>query len=243
MKQKIKEALKQQYGTRANKELGQLQLGLSDEVFERVAASVETFITDESAIDGFVKSESTLNLLKSYQSMADKIRDLERVNPQPNNEPPKPSDNGNQPQPKTDPEPQGEMAQLIKLMQEQNEQMRKQNETLTARFDAFEAERNAKSAFSTAEATFKGNDYVKKYADEATDAWERATEMYEATGKSWTAEQLQEKAMGYFNKAVSRKGVDTSKPFESDGGGGGSEAEKNAAFADEIRNALGIKKE
>lgn len=59
MKQKIKEALKQQYGTRANKELVQLQLGLSDEVFERVAASVETFITDESAIEGWVKSEAT----------------------------------------------------------------------------------------------------------------------------------------------------------------------------------------
>ena len=225
MKQKIKEALKQQYGTRANKELGQLQLGLSDEVFERVAASVETFITDESQIAGFVASENTLNLLKSYQSMADKIRDLERVNPQPNNEPPKPSDNGNQPQPKTDPEPQGEMAQLIKLMQEQNEQMRKQNEALTARFDAFEAERNAKSAFSTAEATFKGNDYVKKYADEATDAWERATEMYEATGKKWNAQELQEKAMGYFNRAVAKKGVDTSKPFESDGGGGETDAD------------------
>ena len=220
MKQKIKEALKQQYGTRANKELGQLQLGLSDEVFERVAASVETFITDESAIDGFVKSESTLNLLKSYQSVADKARAEAKAG----NEPPKPSDNGNQP-PKTDPEPQGEMAQLIKLMQEQNEQMRKQNEALTARFDAFEAERNAKSAFSTAEATFKGNDYVKKYADEATDAWERATEMYDATGKSGTAEQLQEKAMGYFNKAVARKGVDTSKPFESDGGGGETDAD------------------
>ena len=209
MKQKIKEALKQ----------GHKKLGVSDEVFERVAASVETFITDESQIAGFVASENTLNLLKSYQSMADKIRDLERVNPQPNNEPPKPSDNGNQPQPKTDPEPQGEMAQLIKLMQEQNEQMRKQNEALTARFDAFEAERNAKSAFSTAEATFKDNDYVKKYADEATDAWERAAEMYEATGKKWNAQELQERAMGYFNKAVAKKGVDTSKPFESDGGG------------------------
>ena len=32
-----------------------------------------------------------------------------------------------------------------------------------------------------------------------------------------TADQIKEKAMGYFNKAVQRKGVDTSKPFKSEG--------------------------
>lgn len=91
MKQKIKEALKQ----------GHKKLGLSDEVFERVAASVETFITDESQIDAFVNSEGTLNLLKSYQSINDKVRDLERFTPKPNNTPKADtSDNGNQP---TDP--------------------------------------------------------------------------------------------------------------------------------------------
>lgn len=95
MKQKIKEALKQKYGTRANKELGQLQLGIGEEVFERVAASVETFITEESAIEGFVNSESTLNLLKSYQSVNDKLRALEnKQKPEPT---PKPSDDGNTP--------------------------------------------------------------------------------------------------------------------------------------------------
>ena len=34
-----------------------------------------------------------------------------------------------------------------------------------------------------------------------------------------TAEELKEKAMGYFNKAVAKKGVDTTKPFESEGEG------------------------
>ena len=100
MKQKIKEALKQKYGTRANKELGQLQLGIGDEVFERVAASVETLITDESAIESFVNSENTLNLLKSYQSVNDRLRAAEAKN-----EPaPKPPDNGNNnPEPKPEP--------------------------------------------------------------------------------------------------------------------------------------------
>ena len=210
MKNKLLNALKE----------GHKNLGLSEEAFERVAAFGETFITSDEQIATFVKGAEVM--LKAEQSAADKVRtelnakikglegekaELEAKLI------------GNQPQPKTDPEPQGEMAQLIKLMQEQNEQMRKQNEALTARFDAFEAERNAKSAFSTAEATFKGNDYVKKYTDEATDAWERATEIYEATGKKWNAQELQERAMGYFNKAVAKKGVDTSRPFESDGGG------------------------
>lgn len=219
MKQKLLNALKEGYK----------QLGLSEAAFERVATFGETFITSDEQIATFVKGAEPM--LKAEQSAADKVRtelnakikglegekaELEAKL------------NGNQP-PKNDPEdkPQGEMAQLIKLMQEQNEQMRKQNEALAARFDAFEAERNAKSSFANAEATFKGNDYVKKYADEATDAWERATEMYEATGKSWTAEQLQERAMGYFNKAVAKKGVDTSKPFESDGGGKSSPDFKN----------------
>ena len=217
-KDKIKEALK----TRAK------NLGLDDSAFDGVAAFGETIVKEEADIEGFVNSEATMNLLKTYQSVADKARAAAKAKNDPD---PKPSDNGNQPNPTPTPEPQGEMAQLIKLMQEQNEQMRKQNEALTARFDAFEAERNAKSALSTAEATFKGNDYVKKYADEATDAWERATEMYEATGKKWNAQELQEKAMSYFNKAVAKKGVDTSKPFESDGGGGDNHKAEFEAFA------------
>lgn len=205
MRQKIKEALRQEYKSR---------LELDDDRLDGVAAFASTFVTDEAKIEEFVKNEATLAMLKTYQSVADKARAAAKAKQE---QTPQPSEPANNPEPK--PEPQGEMAQLIKLMQEQNEQMRKQNEALTARFDAFETAQKAKSALANAEATFKANDYVKKYGDEAADAWERATEMYEATGKSWTAEQLQEKAMGYFNKAVGRKGIDTSKPFESDGGG------------------------
>ena len=46
-------------------------LGLENEVFERVASSVETFITDEN-LESFVASAE--GLLKSYQSMGDKHR-------------------------------------------------------------------------------------------------------------------------------------------------------------------------
>ena len=41
-------------------------------------------------------------------------------------------------------------------------------------------------------------------------------ELNEATGNKMTAEELAAKASGYFNKAVSRLGVDTSKPFQAD---------------------------
>ena len=228
MKQKIKEALK----TRAK------NLGLDDSAFDGVAAFGETIVKEEADIDGFVNSEATMNLLKTYQSVADKARAAAKAKNDPET---KPSDNGNQPNPNPEPpKPESNPADMAKIIADAVAAAIK---PLSDELTQFKGEQAAKSAFASAEATFKGNDYVKKYADEATDAWERATEMYEATGKKWNAQELQEKAMGYFNKAVSRKGVDTSKPFESDGGGGGSEAEKNAAFADEIRNALGIKKE
>ena len=77
--------------------------------------------------------------------------------------------------------------------------------------------RSAEDAFNLAKTNFFGNDYAKKYTDERDQAWERAVEINDLTGKKMTAEELQTKAMGYFNNLVSKKGVDTSKPFESEG--------------------------
>ncbi len=205
MKQKILSALKEGYK----------QLGLSEQAFERVATLGETFITEESQIETFVKGAEAI--LKAEQSAADRVRtelnakikglegekaELEaKLNGNPNPpEPPKPA------------EPQQDMAKIIA------DAVAAAIKPISDELSQFKGEQAAKTALASAEATFKGNAYVKKYADEGTDAWERATEMYEATGKSWTAEQLQEKAMGYFNKAVGKKGVDTSKPLPSEGG-------------------------
>jgi hypothetical protein len=80
--------------------------------------------------------------------------------------------------------------------------------------------RSAEDAFNLAKTNFFGNDYAKKYTDERDQAWERVVEINDLTGKKMTAEELQTKAMGYFNNLVSKKGVDTSKPFESEGEGG-----------------------
>lgn len=87
---------------------------------------------------------------------------------------------------------------------------------LTDKITALENLNSTKAALEGARASFFGNDYAKKYTDEANDAWERAVELNEATGNKMTADQLNEKATGYFNKAVSRRGVDTSKPFVAD---------------------------
>lgn len=237
MKQKIKEALKQKYGTRANKELGQLQLGIGDEVFERVAASVETLITDESAIENFVNSENTLNLLKSYQSVNDKLRAFEN---KPKPEPaPKPSDNGNNP-PKPEQKPQDTPTDMAKIIAEAVANAIK---PLSDELAGFKAEKGVNDTIAAVNTRIDAWGYGKGYPKEMAKARANAMELYEAYGKKWTADELETKIKEKFNQEVHDKGIDTTKPFQSDGGAGTSEAEKNKAFADEIRNALGMKGE
>ena len=210
MKQKIKSALEQGYKN----------LGVGEEAFERVAALGETFIKEESQIADFVKSaEGTLKL---YQSEADKIRtelngkikvlegekaDLEaKLNKEaePKNEP------------ATNPETKVETTDMAKLIADAVAQAVK---PLNEKIEAFENGQATKQALADAEATFRSNDWVKKYKDEGDDAWERAVEFNELSGGKMTAEQLNDKAMGYFGKAIKRKGEDISKPFESTGEG------------------------
>lgn len=221
MKNKIKAALQQ----------GHKNLGLSEEVFERVAEAAQTFITDEAQIATFV--EGAKPMLQMYQSAADKVRtelngkitalegekaDLEAKLNGKQNPDPDPKD------PPKSAEPQDFKAMLAEALAEVVNPLKEE-------FATFKGEQSAKAALAAAENTFKSNDYVKKYADEATDAWERATEMYEATGKKWTSDELNAKAMGYFNKAVGKKGVDTTQPFKSDGGGGDNNQSRFEAMA------------
>lgn len=213
MKTKIKSALEQGYKN----------LGVSEEAFERVAALGETFIKEESQIADFVKgAEGTLKL---YQSEADKIRtelngrikglegekaELEaklKKGAEPKDEP------KNEPSPKKD-----DPVDMAKLIADAVAQAVK---PLNDKIEAFESGQATKRALVDAEATFRSNDWVKKYKDEADDAWERAVEFNELSGSKMTAEQLNEKAMGYFGKAVKRKGEDISQPFKAEGGGEG----------------------
>lgn len=225
MKQKIKEALKQKYGTRANKELGQLQLGIGDEVFERVAASVETFITDESAIDGFVNSENTLNLLKSYQSVNDRLRAAEAKN-----EPtPKPSDNGNNtPEPNPEPKPKDNPADMAKIIAEAVANAIK---PISDDLAGFKAEKAVNDTISAVNTRIDAWGYGKGFPKEMEKARKNAMELYEAYGKKWSADELEAKIKEKFNEEVYDKGLNTSKPYDSDGASGGDNQSRFEAMA------------
>ena len=204
MKQKIKEALQQEYKN----------LGLNDEAFEGVAAFGETLGINEETLANFVKGAK--DLLKREQSNADKVR------------------NANATTAKQVEELTAKLAEAeAKLATEKPKEEATHDiakliaDAVTAAVQPLQSElanikhtRSAEDAFNLAKTNFFGNDYAKKYTDERDQAWERAVEINDLTGKKMTAEELQTKAMGYFNNLVSKKGVDTSKPFESEGEGG-----------------------
>lgn len=223
MKQKIKEALQQ----------GHKNLGLSDEVFERVAASVETFITDEADIDKYVKSELVNSLLKFEQADDDRKRakrEGEKKEPDNGNNPPEPNP---EPKPQDMPDIAAIVAQAVAAA----------INPLQEKLNAFETAKTAEQAVKQAQEKFGADEWVNGYPELRDSAWAQAMRIYDRTGKSMTADELHTEAMEIFKPLAKAKGLDISKPFQSDGGAGTSEAEKNAAFAAEIRNALGIKGE
>lgn len=204
MKQKLLDALKQGYKN----------LGLSESAFERVAAFGETFITSEEQIESFVKASEAM--LKAEQSAADKVRtelnakikglegekaDLEaKLNGNnPPVEPPKPQDT---------PDIAAIVAQAVATAVA----------PLQDKLTAFEAASTQKSAVAALDELKASWDYAKGFPAESDDAYERVMELYEVSGKRWTAEELTSKFKEKFNKAVAKKGVDTNKPFKGSGG-------------------------
>lgn len=236
MKQKLLNALKQGYP----------QLGLSESAFERVAAFGETFITSDEQIATFVKGAESL--LKAEQSAADKVRtelnakikalegekaDLEaRLN-------------GNQPNPNPTPAPapaprpeQPDIAAIVA------QAVTAAVAPLQEKLATFETARAKETAVATLDKFCASWDYAGGFPRERDEAKRIALKVYKAGGEQMNGEQLIAAFREEFDPAVRNKGVtDFSQPFKGDGGTGVSEAEKNAAFADEIRNALGIKKE
>lgn len=211
MKKKIKEALQQ----------GHRNLGLSDEVFERVAASVETFITDEADIDKYVKSELVKSLLKFEQADADRKRakrEGEKKEPDNGNNPPEPN-----PEPK--PQDTPDIAALIEAA------LDKKLNPITERLNNFETAQSQKSAVAALDELKATWDYAKGYPDESEYAYNMAMGIYNGIGKTWTAEQLTAKYKEAFNERVSKKGVDTTKPFQSDGGAGDNAQSRFEAMA------------
>ena len=211
MKKKLLEALKQGYKN----------LGLSEEAFERVATFGETFVTSDEQIETFVKASASM--LKAEQSAADKVRtelnakikglegekaELEaklKQEPTPKEPEPKPKE--------SDSDPNSQIAAIIAKA------VADAVKPLQDEFTTFKATQQQKSAV-TALDEFKASwDYAKGYPNESEDAYERVMELYEVGGKTWNAEELTNKFKEKFNKAVAKKGIDTTKPFKADDGG------------------------
>lgn len=215
MKKKLLEALKQGYKN----------LGLSEEAFERVATFGETFVTSDEQIETFVKAAASM--LKAEQSAADKVRtelnakikglegekaelEAKLKKPTPNEPEPKPTE------PKTTEPNSDEKTQIAAIIAKAVADAVK---PLQDEFTTFKATQQQKSAV-TALDEFKASwDYAKGYPNESEDAYERVMELYEVGGKTWNAEELTNKFKEKFNKAVAKKGIDTTKPFKADDSG------------------------
>lgn len=205
MKKKIEEALSAEYKG----------LGLSEKTISRLADYVSGLVEKEEDIATAVKGDAVKLLATSIQGEIAGIKraketaeqalaDYKAKHPEKKDDVEKPEDEKHD---------EGNANTLIEQIQAA---VAAAVSPLNDKIAALENLNSTKAALAGARESFFGGDYAKKYKDEADDAWDRAVELNEVTGNKMTAEQLAEKATGYFNKAVSRKGVDTSKPFKAD---------------------------
>lgn len=212
MVNKIKAALQQGYKN----------LGLSEEVFERVAQAAQTFITDEAQIEPFVSGAKSM--LQMYQSEADKVRTalsdkiksleadkseleakLKESSAEPANEP-----SGNE---------GAALDNAAVLAELVANAVAKAVEPLQTKLSAFESAEAQKGAVATAVANIDAWDYAKAYPKERQRAQKTAMELYEAYGKKWTAAELEAKIREKFTDEVSDRGIDVTKPIKGDGAG------------------------
>lgn len=210
MKQKIKEAIAQGYKN----------LGVPESVVDGLTALGVTVVKDESEIDTFVNSEAVKGVMKSWQSEADKVRtkasDSKKAEYEAKIAELEAKLNGGEPEKGTEPTP-GATPDIADIVAKAvAAAINPLQEKLTA-FETANAQESAVTALDELKSTW---DYAKGYPTECEDAYERVMELYEVGGKKWSADELTAKFKEKFNKAVGKKGVDTSKPFNSDGSGG-----------------------
>lgn len=209
MKKRIAEALKTKYKS----------FGLSNEAWDRIASAKEETVTKEEDIEAGISDVATMDLIaKELQKMRDseiqKRTDLQREH-----------DDYKAKHPETQPsggeggdggEQKPDIAKIVA------EAVAAAVKPVQTAFEEFKSQTSAKEAKTLAKTKFYENKWTTKFKDEADDAWERASELNDAKGGNMTQEELTTKATEYFNKAVSRKGADATKPFESEDGGAGS---------------------
>ena len=204
MKEQILEALKTKYKA----------YGLSNDALDRIASLREKTVEKEEDIEGAVADATTLDLIaKEIQRQRDQaiqrnsesqraFEAYKALHPEQNA-----GGEGNEGK---EGEGSPDIASIVK------EAVAAAVAPLNEKITALETSNTAKAALSSAHESFFSGDYAKKYKDQADEAWERAVELNEATGSKMSADELSAKASGYFNKAVSRLGVDTSQPFKAD---------------------------
>lgn len=217
MKLKLLNALKE----------GHANLGLSDDAFERVATFGETFITSDEQIKAFVKAATPI--LKAEQSEADKVRTelnakLKAVEGEKADLLAKLNNGVEQPKepvaPKVD---QPDMAKTIA------DAIAAAISPLRDELATFKADKAISETVNTVNARIDSWGYGKGYPKEMEKARKNAMELYEAYGKTWSADELEAKIKEKFNQEVFDRGIDTSKPFDSDGA-----SEKTIDFSNEI---------
>ena len=217
MKQKLLNALKEGYKN----------LGLAESAFERVAAFGETFITSDEQIESFVKAAEAM--LKAEQSAADKVRtelnakikglegekaDLEaKLN------------GNNPPEPNPEPKPQENPVDMAKIIAEAVANAIK---PISDELAGIKAEKTVNDTIDSVNTRIDAWGYGKGYPKEMEKARKNAMELYEAYGKKWTADELEAKIKEKFNEEVYDKGLDTTKPYDSDGASGGEKPDFSA---------------
>lgn len=192
--------------------------GVSDEAIGRVAALGATANMNAEQIAAFVAAAEPM--FKKEQSEADRVRtelnakikglegekaDLEAKL------------NGNQPEPNPEPKPQENPVDMAKIIAEAVANAIK---PISDELAGFKAEKTVNDTIATVNTRIDAWGYGKGYPKEMAKARTNAMELYEAYGKKWTADELEAKIKEKFNQEVHDKGLDTSKPFESDGGAG-----------------------
>lgn len=213
MNQKIKEAVQQLNKT----------LGLSESTVDGLVAFAMTVVKDESEIEGFVNSEAFKGLLKSYQSEADKVRtktsDSKKAEYEAKIAELEAKLKGNNtPEPNPEPKPQDNPADMAKIIAEAVANAIK---PISDELAGFKAEKTVNDTISAVNTRIDAWGYGKGYPKEMEKARKNAMELYEAYGKKWTADELEAKIKEKFNQEVYDKGLDTTKPYDSDGASGG----------------------
>lgn len=199
MKKKIEDALRTEYAG----------LGLSDKTIGRLAEYVQGKVEKEEDIATAVKGDDVKLIAKSIQGEIDGLQKAKK----------KAEDDyadykAKHPEKK---EGEGEGEKNPDIAKIVADAVAAAVKPVQEALDAYKAQNTAKEAVATAKEAFYANKWTTKYKDEADDAWEIATKLNDAKGGKMTHDELVTEVTALFNKAVQRKGVDATKPFEAEG--------------------------